>query len=227
MSWTIDLITFSDHIKVNMITIIEAILMLWKQKIMLLKHVSLIKTHRRFKINFLLFINFVFHIKITMFIQVNNQIVNHRLLMKYFSILMKFIFKKIKHFYSQQIVFNNSKISIVRKTRFRRKTIKTRTMNNVNFFAFLSITIIKINYDVFRSHNRVKHNKFITTKRMKIKIFRVKKITKFKKIMMKTQISLKMKIMMRNTMKSSISWMIITIIMFKLIMMNDCHQIKR
>ena len=201
--------------------------MLWKQKIMLLKHASFIKTHRRLEINFLLSISFVLHIKITMFIQINSQIVNHHLLMKHFSTLMRFIFKEIKHFYFQQIVFNNSKTLIVRKTRFRRKTIKTRTMNNVNFFARLSITIIKINHDVFRSYSQIKHNKLITTKRMKIKISWVKKITKFKKIMTKTQILLKIKTTIKNTIKNSISWMIITSIMLKLIIINDCHQIKK
>ena len=123
--------------------------------------------------------------------------------MRHFLILMRFIFKEIKYSYSQQIVFNNSKISIVRKTRFRRKTIKTRTMNNVNFFALLLIIIIKINYDVFRNYSRIKRNKHITMKRTKIKTFRIKRIIKFKKMMMKTQISLKMKIMTRITARIS------------------------
>ena len=66
---------------------------------------------------------------------------------------MKFIFKKIKHFYFQKIIFNNSKILIICKARFRRKTVKTRIINNVNLFVRLLILIIKINHNIFYNHS--------------------------------------------------------------------------
>ena len=62
-----------DHtIKINTI-IIETIMILWKQMMMLSKHVLFIKTFRRREINFLLFISFaIFFLKIV-FINFNSS----------------------------------------------------------------------------------------------------------------------------------------------------------
>ena len=151
------IIMIINLIKINTM-IIEMIIILWKQMLMLWKHVRFIKTLHHLVISFLSFINIarinIRCIKIVfIFYRFNHNV--HSFMMKHFKILMRHFCKiisievSIKIFIKQINSFNHYQINVFKA--FFHQQIQTRTLINVHHFVFLIISTINFSRVIFSS----------------------------------------------------------------------------